>query len=113
MSELPHVYRLLSVFSGIPLGTFEALRRSGLWEDAGPVCDSHRALLRLLTTDGRIRWVTWGPDGPGYVLTGYGEVALETYFQRYGPAHAPRRGPNLAEIVRQKQAQDADVLEAR
>lgn len=114
-SALPDTYRLLAVFSGIPLKTLPALEAAGLRvpvtdhgdpQDPGkaPISEHHRALLRQLACSGRIRWVSWGPDGPGYVLTGEGEVAIDGYYQRYGPAHAPRRGPSLAEIVRQKKA---------
>lgn len=109
-NTLPFEYRLLSVFSCTPLMSIPALEAAGLRvpvtnpsdpHDPGraPMSDAHRALLRRLSTDGRIRWVTWGPDGPGYVLTGYGEGALEIYHQRYGPAHAPRRGPALADLL--------------
>lgn len=113
---LPHEYRLLSVFSCAPLKSTPALEAAGLRlpvtdstdpQDPGraPISDAHRALLRRLTTDGRIRWVTWGgPDGPGYVLTGIGEAALEVYHQRYGPAHAPRRAPALAEVLAAQRA---------
>ncbi|WP_104992703.1 hypothetical protein [Deinococcus sp. NW-56] len=105
---LPDTYRLLSVLSGIPLKTVPALKLAGLWtqDDAAPITDAQRALLRQLTTDGRVRWVTWGPDGEGYVLTGYGEAALDVYHQRYGPANAPRRGPALASVI------EARLLEA-
>lgn len=104
MTSLPDIYILLSVFSGIPLGPVAALKQSGLWtdEDDAPISDHLRGLLRTLARDGRIRWVTWGPDGPGYVLTGLGEVALDGYYQRYGPANAPRRGPSLAAVIRKR-----------
>lgn len=114
-SALPPAYRLLAVFSGIPLKSIPALEAAGLRvpvtdpkdpNDPGraEVSDHHRALLRQLTRDGRIRWVSWGPDGCGYVLTGEGEVAIDQYFQRYGPAHTPRRGPSLAQIARENLA---------
>lgn len=105
-AELPDLYRLLAVFSGIPLQSAPALEAAGLRAsgDATEISDHHRALLRLLTHQGRIVWVTWGPDGCGYVLTGYGETALDVYHQRYGPAHAPRRGPSLAQLLRERKA---------
>lgn len=111
MSKLPDIYLLLSVFHGIPQKTIPALKKSGLWkdDDHAPISDYLRGLLRILASDGRIQWVTWGPDGPGYVLTGYGEAALEVYFHRYGPAHAPRQGPTLAEILKARQAGESEV----
>lgn len=114
---LPDTYRLLAVFSGIPLKSVPALEAAGLRvpvtdptdpKDPGraEISDHHRALLQRLANDGRIRWVSWGPDGCGYVLTGEGEVAIDGYFQRYGPAHAPRRGKSLREIAHQNLQQD-------
>lgn len=105
---LPDLYRLLAVFSGIPKPTLPALRASGLWtqDEHAAISDYQRGLLRILATDGRIRWVTWGPDGPGYVLTGYGDAALDVYRQRYGPAHTPRRGPSLGEISKRNRQRD-------
>ncbi len=113
--KIPEIYRLLSVFNGIPKSTVPALKQSGLWlsDDHAPISDHMRGLLRQLATDGRIRWVTWGPDGPGYVLTGYGEAALDVYFHRYGPAHAPRQGPNLVEVLRQREARQLEEAEAQ
>lgn len=113
-SPLPDVYRLLAVFSGIPKTTLSALHDSGLWtqEDGAAISDHQRGLLRVLSTDGRIQWVTWGPDGPGYVLTGFGEAALDTYAQRYGPAHAPRRGRSLGEIARERRQAAREAQEA-
>lgn len=108
MTDQPHIYRLLAVFSGIPTPPIAALKKSGLWADddhAKAIPEHLRGLLRTLKDDGRIRWVTWGPDGPGYVLTGLGESALDVYHQRYGPALAPRSGPSLAEIIRQRKAE--------
>lgn len=102
---LPDSYRLLSIFSGVPQKTVAALKASGLWQpaaDSEPIPDHLRGLLRTLAGDGRIRWVTWGPDGSGYVLTSLGESALDVYHQRYGPAHAPRRGPSLRELLRER-----------
>lgn len=123
-NSLPDTYRLLSVFSGIPLGPVKALEAAGLRvpvtdprdpQDPGKVevSDYHRALLRQLAESGRIRWVSWGPDGAGYVLTGEGEAAIDIYYQRYGPAHAPRRGPSLAEIARRNRAHDLEEQAAR
>jgi len=88
--SLPDTYRLLSVFSGIPLKSVAALKLAGLWaqDDSAPISDHLHALLRRLSDDGRIRWVAWGPDGEGYVLTGYGAAALDNYHQTYGPALA-------------------------
>ena len=102
---LPDPYRLLSVFSGVPQKTVAALKASGLWQpetDSEPIPDHLRGLLRTLAGDGRIRWVTWVPDGAGYVLTGLGEAALDIYHQRYGPANAPRRGPSLRDVLRER-----------
>ncbi|MBB6016783.1 hypothetical protein [Deinococcus radiopugnans] len=111
--HLPPIYRLLAVFSGVPKTTMNALQDSGLWtqEEGAAISDHQRGLLRVLSTDGRIQWVTWGPDGPGYVLTGFGEAALDTYAQRYGPAHAPRRGPSLAEVARENLRRDQEQKE--
>ncbi|MFC4636969.1 hypothetical protein [Deinococcus hohokamensis] len=105
-AELPELYRLLAVFSGLPLKTLPALEAAGLRVPGGAseISDAHRALLRLLTQQARIRWVTWGPTGPGYVLTGYGETALDVYHQRYGPAHAPRQAPPLGPLARHRVA---------
>lgn len=99
--QQPDLYRLLAVFSGIPTPTLPALIAAGLHSGkaAEPISEQQRALLRMLTTDGRIRWVTWGPDGPGYVLTGIGEEAVKIYAQRYGPAHARRRWPPMREML--------------
>ena len=110
MSQLPDIYLLLSVFHGIPQKTIPALKKSGLWtdDDNAPISDYLRGLLRILARDGRIQWVTWGPDGPGYVLTGYGEAALDAYHQRYGPANAPRQGPTLAAILKARELDDAE-----
>ncbi|GAA5515073.1 hypothetical protein Dcar01_03837 [Deinococcus carri] len=106
--SLPHIYRLLAVFSGVPTPPVPALKRAGLWlqDDHAEMTQYQRGLLRILANDGRIRWVTWGSDGPGYVLTGYGETALDAYQQRYGPAYAPRRGPALGEIARRNAKRD-------
>ncbi|MDL2342583.1 hypothetical protein QOL99_00270 [Deinococcus sp. MIMF12] len=111
-SGLPHLYRLLAVFSGIPKPPALAVKDAGLWtqDEHAPLTDHHRALLRRLAEDGRVQWVTWGPDGPGYVLTGYGEIALESYRQRYGPAYAPRRGPSLGEIAARNRQRDRLVV---
>ncbi|AZI45318.1 hypothetical protein EHF33_20630 (plasmid) [Deinococcus psychrotolerans] len=69
-----------------------------MWQqpDASPqrervnLTDYQRALLRTLSANGWVRWVSWGQ---GYVLTGLGEVRLDGYYERYGPAatlRAPR-----------------------
>lgn len=104
--NLPDTYLLLSVFSGVPLKSVPALKLAGLWTqpDGAPITDHQRALLRRLSADGRLRWVNWGPDGEGYVLTGYGEAALDGYYLTYGPAHAPRRGESLAQVLLERQA---------
>ena len=113
MSKLPNIYILLSVFSGIPLGPVAALKKSGLWadDDHAPISDYLRGLLRILAKDSRIRWVTWGPDSPGYVLTGLGEAALDVYHTCYGPANAPRQGPNLADVLKQRAAAASEQAE--
>ncbi|GHG35684.1 hypothetical protein GCM10017784_32140 [Deinococcus indicus] len=122
LAPLPYPYRLLAVFSGVPLRPQAALEAAGLRvpvtdpgdpEDPGraEISGEHRALLKLLADQGRVRWVTWGPDGAGYVLTGYGETALDAYHQRYGPAHAPRRGPSLAQVLKERQAAAQEVAE--
>lgn len=100
-NQQPDLYRLLAVFSGIARPPLSALVAAGLHSGrrAEPISEYHRSLLRLLAQQVRIRWITEGPDGPGYVLTGYGEVALVTYQSTYGPAHAPRRWPPLREIL--------------
>ncbi|CAM3664641.1 hypothetical protein [Deinococcus frigens] len=119
---LPDTYRLLATFSGVPLKTLPALEAAALRlpitdpsdpNDPGraPISDHHRALLRQLAGSGRIRWVSWGPDGCGYVLTGHGELALDEYARRYGPAHTPRRGPSLAEVARQNLRRDQERAE--
>lgn len=120
---LPDPYRLLAVFSGVPLKSLPALEAAGLRlpvtdpadpQDPGraPVSDAHRALLRRLVESGRIRWVNWGPpEGCGYVLTGIGEVCIDEYFQRYGPAHSPRRGPPLIDVARANLCRDAERKE--
>ena len=127
LTRLHDTYRLLSVFSGVPLRPHAALEAAGLRvpvtdprdpQDPGkaPLSDHHRYLLRHLSAEtGRIRWVTWGPSGPGYVLTGHGELALDVYHQRYGPAHARRHGPALAEVATRNRLRDEllQVLEAR
>lgn len=99
--QQPDLYRLLAVFSGIPRTTLSALVAAGLHSGtaAEPISEAQRSLLRMLSQDRRIQWVTWGPDGPGYVLTGIGEEAVKIYAQRYGPAHARRRWPPLREIL--------------
>lgn len=109
-NRLPDMYRLLAVFSGVPKTTMNALQDSGLWtqEKGAAISNYQRGLLRMLDIEGRIRWVSWGPDGCGYVLTGEGEVALDTYAQRYGPAHAPRRGPSLAEVAQENLRRDQE-----
>lgn len=99
--QQPDLYRLLAVFSGVPIPTLPALVAAGLHSGtaAEPISEAQRSLLRMLSQDRRIQWVTWGPDGPGYVLTGIGEEAVKVYAQRYGPAHARRRWPPLREIL--------------
>ncbi|WP_295822590.1 hypothetical protein, partial [uncultured Deinococcus sp.] len=107
---IPDIYRLLAAFSGIPQSPVAALEAAGLrvppTDDAATpateLTSEHRGLLRTLTVDGRIRWIPgpWGPDGPGYVLTGLGEAALDVYAQRYGPAYPRRPGPALGETAR-------------
>lgn len=99
--QQPDLYRLLATFSGIARPTLSALVAAGFHSGrrAEPISEQHRALLRLLTQQARIRWTTEGPDGPGYVLTGHGEIALATYQAKYGPAHAPRRWPPLREVL--------------
>ncbi|GGS38026.1 hypothetical protein [Deinococcus knuensis] len=99
--QQPDLYRLLAVFSGVPVPTLPALVAAGLHsgQSAEPISEHQRTLLRMLSQDRRIQWVTWGPDGPGYVLTGIGEEAVKVYAQRYGPAHARRRWPPLREIL--------------
>ncbi|MFC6660068.1 hypothetical protein [Deinococcus multiflagellatus] len=96
--EKPDLYRLLAVFSGIPLQTLPALvaARFHSGDPREPIQEEHRALLRLLADQRRIQWVSWGPDGPGHVLTGFGEVALKTYEAKYGPALAPGVAPHCA-----------------
>lgn len=117
---LPDTYRLLAAFSGVPLKTLPALEAAGLRlpvtdpsdpDDPGrtPISDHHRALLRQLAGSGRIRWVSWGPDGCGYVLSGHGEVALDEYAQRYGPAYTPRRGKTLADVAAATLSQDMNT----
>lgn len=110
---LPVEYRLLSVFSCDPLDVLPALEAAGLRspdDRRRPISDGERRLLRDLTTHARIRWVTWPragrpgqpghtPERSGYILTGIGECALEVYHQQYGPAHAPRRAPALADVL--------------
>ncbi|GGB64624.1 hypothetical protein [Deinococcus soli (ex Cha et al. 2016)] len=99
--QQPDLYRLLSVFSGVPVPTLPALIAAGLHSGkaAEPISEQQRTLLRMLSQDRRIQWVTWGPDGPGYVLTGIGEEAVKVYAQRYGPAHARRRWPPMRELL--------------
>ncbi|GAA0508565.1 hypothetical protein [Deinococcus depolymerans] len=99
--QRPDLYRLLAVFSGVPVPTLPALVAAGLHsgQSAEPISEAQRSLLRILSQDRRIQWVTWGPDGPGYVLTGIGEEAIKVYAHRYGPAHARRRWPPLREIL--------------
>ena len=99
--QQPDLYRLLAVFSGVPVPTLPALVAAGLHsgQSAEPISEHQRTLLRMLSQDRRIQWVTWGPDGPGYVLTGIGEEAVKIYAQRYGPAHARRRWPPMREML--------------
>ncbi|THF69601.1 hypothetical protein E7T06_11335 [Deinococcus sp. Arct2-2] len=56
---IPDTYRLLAVFNLIPLKSlialeFAELRQAG---DSLEISDAHRALLRRLSNEGRIRWV--------------------------------------------------------
>lgn len=95
MSVLPPAYRLLATMSGVPIMHVEALKRAGLWGEhqkpgAEHMTDEQRALLAHLVEQKRIRWVPWGPDGEGYVLTGTGEGVLSVYFNKYGPALTKR-----------------------
>lgn len=100
MNQRPDSYRLLSAFSGEPRNPYDALRASGLWwgEDGEPLPPRLRALLRELDRAGRIRWVQWKQRDTlmreGYVLTGYGEVALEGYHAQFGGVR-----PSLAEVA--------------
>lgn len=113
--HVPETYRLLAVFSGIPLPVMPALIAAGLRRegDSSAITDHHRALLRDLNEgSGRIRWVSWGPDGPGYVLTGFGEEAIDVYAARYGLLRPPRRGPPLGEIAALRLAELAAQCEA-
>lgn len=107
---VPETYRLLAVFSGIPLKSVPALVAAGLRVEGDPdaISEYHRALLRdLHERSGRLRWVSWGPDGPGYVLTGLGEAAIDVYAAQYGTLYPPRRGPSLGEIARARLAEAA------
>lgn len=97
-TSLPNTYRLLSVFSGIPLYPLVALHKAGLTtvNEEGkleyPVYG--HSVLRQLRDRGHIRWVSWqqpaGKDAQpvpaGYVLTGTGEAQLSQYYDLYGPA---------------------------
>lgn len=121
-NERPEIYRLLAVFSGIPLGPVAALEAAGMrvpvtdrhdLRDPGleELSDEHRALLRLLADQGRIRWVKWPqekkggrfvPPVEGYVLTGYGETALEVYRNDHGPTFPIRRAVPLGVLARHR-----------
>ncbi|MVN86892.1 hypothetical protein GO986_08955 [Deinococcus sp. HMF7620] len=113
--DKPDLYRLLAVFSGIPMPVLPALVAARLHsgDQREPISDHQRGLLRWLAGQGRIRWVNWGPDGAGYVLTGYGETRLVTYEAQYGPAHAPRRGPPLREVLVHRLLDGFDLTTAR
>lgn len=112
-ASVPHIYRLLAAFSGEPRTALEALEASGLRERGSrrELSDHHRALLLQLTTEARIRWDASGPRR-GYVLTGYGEVALSRYFDIYGPAYPARQGRPLGEVARERQPRKEDPDES-
>lgn len=109
--ELPTTYRLLAVFSGIPLPTIPALHQAGFCpEDTCELTDEHRDLLRPLVRDELIVWARRGPDGPGYTLTGRGEAAIEVYFERYGALKPQvRRFPRACETAKRNEAQDRQL----
>lgn len=125
--SLPHLYRLLAVFSaGVPVLSIAALEVAGLRprvtdphdpRDPGlsPLTDAHRELYReLADRRGWIRWVkltqprrkAYQPGdrevvlAEGYVLTGFGEVALVQYRDKYGPVQVPHVG--LGELARHR-----------
>ncbi|BDP44862.1 hypothetical protein DAETH_48310 (plasmid) [Deinococcus aetherius] len=105
MPAMPDEYLLLSVLCAVPLSAVQSLELAGLRvpdepKTITPMADEHRALLRRLTREGRMRWVPYGPDGGGYILTETGTETIDRYFERLGPAHAPRRGPALGELAR-------------
>lgn len=104
---LPHIYLLLAAASGIPTRPETLLKVAGLWtqEEHAPMTDHQRSLLRMAATDGRLRWVSWGPEGKGYVLTGLGEAAVDVYHGRYGPAPINR---DYARQLRQRTEEEAD-----
>ncbi|WP_189091487.1 hypothetical protein [Deinococcus ruber] len=95
-TSLPDTYRLLAVFSGIPLGPLEALGRARLAtvDQQGHLCYTLHArnVLSTLVERRQIRWVKWDTDKDGtviragYVLSGEGEADLTCYFDLYGPA---------------------------
>ncbi|ULH17367.1 hypothetical protein MF271_19445 (plasmid) [Deinococcus sp. KNUC1210] len=94
--SLPDTYRLLAVFSGIPLDPLEALGRARLAtvDEQGRLCYTLHArnVLSILVERRQIIWKKWdaNKDGTGipagYVLTGVGEADLACYFDLYGPA---------------------------
>ncbi|GGI75107.1 hypothetical protein [Deinococcus wulumuqiensis] len=115
MTQRPDIYRLLSAFSGEPRSPYDALRASGLWwgEDSESLPPELRALLRQLSTEGRVRWVEWKQGEvvlrQGYVLTGCGEAALDVYLAAYGPVR-----PRLAEVALENRRADLlSTLHAR
>lgn len=107
-SAVPHIYRLLSAFSGEPRPSIEALEAAGLREAGSgrEISDYHRGLLRQLSVEGRVRWVAWNPGKgqfkEGYVLTGYGEIALDRYAELYGPVYPKRQGKPLGQLLRER-----------
>lgn len=103
---LPRIYLLLAAASGIPMRPETLLKIAGLWiqEEHAPMTDYQRSLFRMAATDGRLRWVNWGPDGSGYVLTGLGEAAVDVYNTRYGPA--PINRDYAREIHRKAEGHD-------
>lgn len=102
---VPHLYCLLSVFSGAPLKSLPALEAAGLRRhgDRTAISSYHLALFRQLhQTTGQLRWEPHSPTGPGYVLTARGEQARVKFAERYSPLHPPRRGPSLGEVAQRR-----------
>ena len=93
-----HVGRVMSQWGG-NVAWWRVTNRSG---DLPPEL---RGLLRQLSTDRRIRWVEWKQGNvvmrQGYVLTGYGEAALDVYLAAYGPVR-----PRLAEVALENRRAD-------
>jgi len=85
MPTFPDEYRLLAVLQDVPLHTMAALQKAGLtFTGQREPTDQQRSLIhRMCRTEQTIRIVKWA--GGGYVLSGIGELRLNTLEQMYGP----------------------------